>query len=40
VEKHILDIVIIENKKKGWGKEVIGNYSHLWSSLGAGVRAK
>jgi len=23
VEKHILDIVVIENKKKGWGKEVI-----------------
>jgi len=40
VEKHILDIVVIENKKVGWSKKVIGNYSQLWSDLGAGVRAK
>jgi hypothetical protein len=40
VEKHILDIIVIENKKKGWRKEVIGNYSQLWRGLDTDARAQ
>jgi hypothetical protein len=39
VEKHILGIVVTENKKEGRGKDIIGNYSHLWNGLGTGARA-